>query len=372
MQTMHLTLPVGAFDWENNPLSEDEFRSRLGALRTVMAEHNWSGLVVFGDIPAPGLLTYVSNFAPRLRCAFALIPISGEPRLLTLDGGRMVDAGKATTWIEDVRPAGNIVDELQEWLNDLGADARLGLGGFELMPAALFKQVSTVAGIQSGEDATTILGGLARCKSPAELSIIRDNCGLLAKAAAACSQAHGDGASAADAVLAAERGARRAGAEDVRCLYSVDGGISFRPFEGLDHGRGDPTIIYIALRRRGYWIDGFTTTGDANAAHQTAARVMEQVVAAIGAGKAVAKLQQAHDQAAGQSRRHPMLAGCLGSGIGVSAEEAPRLDGGDEIFCAGDVVSVKVGLGDPVSGYGWASSLLHIGDDGTETLWMSN
>jgi Xaa-Pro aminopeptidase len=336
-----------------------------------MAEHYWSGLVVFGDIPAPGLLTYVSNFAPRLRCAFALIPISGEPRLLTLDGGRMVDAGKATTWIEDVRPATNIVDQLQEWLDGLGADARLGLGGFEVMPAALFKQVSTVAGIQSGEDATTILGGLARRKSPAELSIIRDNCGLLAKAAAACGQAHGEGASAATAVLAAERSARMAGAEDVRCLYSVDGGISFRPFEGLDDGRGDPTIIYIALRRRGYWVDGFTTACDADAAHQTAAGVMDRAVAAIGAGKAVAELQQAHDQAAGPSRRHPILARSLGNGIGVSAEEAPRLDGGDDTFNAGDVVSLKVGLGDPKSGYGFASSLLVIGDDGNLVLWKS-
>ena len=74
MQTMHLVLPVGAFDWDGNPLSEELFRGRLARLRDAMAARNWSGVIVFGDIPENGSLTYATNFAPRLSPAFALLP----------------------------------------------------------------------------------------------------------------------------------------------------------------------------------------------------------------------------------------------------------------------------------------------------------
>jgi hypothetical protein len=66
-----------------------------------------------------------------------------------------------------------------------------------------------------------------------------------------------------------------------------------------------------------------------------------------------------------------MLAGSLGGGIGVSAEEVPRLDEEGQIFQAGDVVSVKISLGDAATGYGWASSLLSIGEGENEVLWTS-
>ncbi len=42
MQTMHLVLPVGAHDWEDNPLGEAEFRTRIKAAQAVMDQQNWS------------------------------------------------------------------------------------------------------------------------------------------------------------------------------------------------------------------------------------------------------------------------------------------------------------------------------------------
>jgi Xaa-Pro aminopeptidase len=367
MQTMHLTLPVGPYGWDNNPLGETEFRGRIDALRAVMETRGWSGLVVFGDIPESGLLTYVSNFAPRLSAAFALIPLTGEPAILTLDGGRMVDAGKETTWIKDVSPAADLAGQFQEWLDGLGAGTRVGLAGFGMLPAALFDKIFALAGIASGEDATADLAGLARSKSPAELAIIRVNCGLLQGAAAAAAEAFEDGASAAAAVMAGESAARLAGAQDVRSLYSVDGGASFKPYQGLDAARGDPSIVYLALRARGYWVDGFITLGNGDAAHQAAADALQTALANLGAGKSVAALRAA----ASQASRHPLLAGSLGGGIGVSAEEAPRLDDDGQVFQAGDVVSIKISHGDTATGYGWASSLVSIGDGETSVLWTS-
>jgi Xaa-Pro aminopeptidase len=365
MQTMHLTLPVGAFGWDNNPLEEQEFKERITALRAIMTARGWAGLVVFGDIPESGLLTYVSNFAPRLSPAFALIPLTGEPEILSLDGGRMVDAGKETTWMTKVSPAAaDLAGPMQEWLDQFGANPSIGLAGFEIMPADIFADIAGLAGIQAGADASQALAGLARCKSPAELAIIRDNCAILSQAAAACMESHGNGASAAAATIAAERAGRMAGAQDVRCLYSVDGGNLFKPYQGADDGRGDPAFVYIALRGRGYWVDGFVTIGKPDTAHNAAANALENMLSAIGTGKAVGDLM---NEAGG----HPLLGGTLGNGIGVSLHEAPRLDGGDDVFGTGDVVSVKIGVGDASSGFGFASGLLHVGVGRNEVLWQS-
>jgi hypothetical protein len=364
MQTMHLALPVGAFGWDNNPLTENEFRARIEALRTIMAARGWAGLIVFGDIPESGLLTYVSNFAPRLSPAFALIPLTGEPEILSLDGGRMVDAGKETTWITKVSPgAADLAGPMQEWLEQFGGNPQIGLAGFEILPAAIFAEISGLAGIQAGEDASPALAGLARCKSPAELAIIRENCKILSLATAACTEFYSNGTSAAAATIAAERAGRMAGAQDVRCLYSVDGGNSFRPYQGADDGRRDPAIVYMALRGRGYWVDGFITIGQADAAQATAASALEKALFAIGAGKAVGE--------AGLPGSHPLLASSMGNGIGVSLQEVPRLDGGDDVFSAGDVVSVKIAVGDQGSGFGFASALTHVGEEGTNILWQS-
>jgi len=366
MQTMHLTLPVGAFGWDNNPLGEDEFRVRIAAMRAIMTTRGWAGLVVFGDIPESGLLTYVSNFAPRLSPAFALIPLAGEPEILSLDGGRMVDAGKETTWMTKVSPgAADLAGPMQEWLDQFGAKPSIGLAGFEIMPAGIHEEIAGLAGISTGEDASPTLAGLARRKSPAELAIIRDNCAILGLAAAAVTATHANGDSAAAASIAAERAGRMAGAQDVRCLYSVDGGNSFKPYQGADDGRRDPAIVYLALRGRGYWIDGFVTIGNADAAHGLAAAALEKALSAIGAGKAVAGLVKSAGTAP------PLLAGSMGNGIGVSLQEAPRLDGGDDAFSAGDVISVKIGVGDPSTGFGFASGLLHVGEAGNEILWQS-
>lgn len=364
MQTMHLTLPVGAFGWDDNPLTEDEFRARIAAMRAIMTTRGWAGVIVFGDIPESGLLTYVSNFAPRLSPAFALIPLTGEPEILSLDGGRMVDAGKETTWMTKVSPgAADLAGPMQEWLDQFGANPTIGLAGFEIMPAGIFGDISGLAGIQAGEDASPALAGLARRKSPAELAIIRDNCEILNQAAFACTEAYADGASTAAASIAAERAGRMAGAQDVRCLYSVDGGNSFKPYQGADDGRGDPAIVYMALRGRGYWVDGFVTIGQPDAAAAAATSALEKAVAAIGAGRAAQEM--------GTPSSHPLLAGSMGNGIGVSLQEAPRLDGGDDVFSAGDVVSVKIGVGDQGSGFGLASGLLHVGEAGNEMLWQS-
>ena len=374
METMHLVLPVGAFDWAGNPMSDQDFHDRLIDIRNLMTERNWSGVVVFGDIPDPGLLTYVSNFAPRLSPAFALIPRHGDPRIITLVGGRMVPAGKLTTWIDDVRSAPDIGQALTEWLGEIGNGAPLGLAGFDAMPAEVHDKIASIGAIAAGDDATRALRQISRRKQPAELAILKDNCRLLDQVAAIACSRHDDGKSLDEAVTAAEGEARQLGAQDARCLYSPDGGQTFIPFQQLSDGRVDPAIFYLAVKRFGYWADGFVTAGGLNATQALARTVLDGLVAEVKPGATGATICDARDRVAAGATCHAILGADAGAGIGigVSLEETPLLDrvSGDEL-AEDDVVSIKVGLAGAGGGNGFASAILHVRASENDILWKS-
>lgn len=372
IQTMHLALPVGAFDWEGNPLSEEIFRARLEKLRDVMVARDWSGIIVFGDIPQNGVLTYVSNFAPRLSPAFALLPRRGEPRILSLDGGRMVPAGLLTTWIKDVRAAPNVPEALNNWLTELGGEPRLGLAGFELMPAGLYDAVLNLPGFATAENAGPAISELTRRKSPEELGIIHDNSSLFRKIVELVKLNQIGGMSVVDNALEAEREARNLGAQDVRCLYSPDGGVTFLPFQKLSDEAADTVIFYLAIRRFGYWIDGFVTAGNKNPVQTLTEKTLQNVIKASIAGTTSKALCETRNQVIVGYDRHPMLREQIGAGIGVSLEETPVLGPESEIPLAeGDIISLKIGISDAAGEWGFASALVQVSGSDNNTLWSS-
>jgi Xaa-Pro aminopeptidase len=370
MQTMHLTLPVGAFDWEENPLSEADFQERVTTLRAVMAEKGWGAVLVFGEIYECGLLTYYSNYAPRLSPALTLIPLTGELRVLTLVGGRMVPAGKLTTWIEDVRPAGKLAESLGEWLTENASNGPLAVAGLDLMQASDYEQISNMPEVVNAEDATAPLEQLVRLKSPAEISMIKENCAILNEIVTAVTNSQNNGDSPAGSAIVVEKTARNLGAQDARCLYSADGGATFKPFQKLSDESAEPVILYAALKMRGYWADGFITTG--NPSNEIANNALTAMIAAAKPGASVKALAQARDAHITDHTPHPILLGSLGSGIGVSQEETPLLtSGSSDALAEGDIISLKVGTSDDQENSSLASAILHIQSDGNEILWRS-
>ncbi len=369
MQTMHLTLPVGAYDWEDNPLSETEFQSRVSTLRSVMAEKAWGGVIVFGEIHECGLLTYYSNYAPRLSPALTLIPLSGNLRVLTLVGGRMVPAGKLTTWIEDVRPAGNLAESLGEWLGENSSSGPIAIAGFDLMQADDYDPISSMTEISNAEDATATIKQLARSKSTSEITIMKENCSILNEVVSAVTKSQSTGDSPARSAVVAEKTARNLGAQDARCLYSSDGGRTFRPFQKLSNDHANPFVLYLAIKLRGYWADGFITIG--NQPNEASKKVLAAMIAAATPGVSIHELEQARAEHMSGYKHHPLLLGNIGCGIGVSLEEMPhfRANSSDKME-EGDVISLKVGIADDDS-VGFSSALLHIQSSGNELLWKS-
>ena len=371
MQTMNPVLQVGAYDWNPDVVPAAEFQSRLSSLREHMLAGGWSGVAVFGDRPDHGNLSYLTNFTPRLSGALALIPAEGEVRILSFDGGRMIPAGKETTWVDDVRPAKDLAAATHEWIDELGDGARIATIDFGAMAKGIFDVLAKVPGLADADDVTDFLLNLRRGKSPAEVAALRGAVTLLKQAEAKIHACREEGASFTASVLSAETAARKAGAQDIRSLYSPDGGRTFVPIEHLTNAAEGLLVAYLAVRNRGYWVDGFITAGATGApVSEAAKRALQAMIDSARDGASIADLRAARDSHLGNMRCHDLAGDGCGSGLGLSLGEHPELTNGSDMpFKSGDICSLKVGVADDEAGAAITSAVVRITDDGPEVLW---
>ena len=103
MRTMQPSVTIGSYTWAQDRLPADEFELRLAELRAAMERHSWPAVLVYGDVRDHSALAYLSNFIPRVRWGMALLPRSGDPRLLCAMSTRDLPAMRGLTWITDVR-----------------------------------------------------------------------------------------------------------------------------------------------------------------------------------------------------------------------------------------------------------------------------
>ena len=372
MQTMNPVLQVGAYDWNPDVVPAAEFQSRLSSLREHMLAGGWSGVAVFGDRPDHGNLSYLTNFTPRLSGALALIPAEGEVRILSFDGGRMIPAGKETTWVGDVRPAKDLAAATHEWIDELGGGARIAAIGFGAVPKGIFDVLAKVPGLADADDVTEFLLNLRRGKSPAEVAALREAVTLLKQAEAKIHACREEGASFTASVLSAETAARKAGAQDIRSLYSPDGGRTFVPIEHLTDAAEGPLVAYLAVRNRGYWVDGFITAGATGApVSEAAKRALQAMIDNARDGASIADLRAARDSRLGNLRAHDVVGDGCGSGLGLSLGEHPELTNGSDLpLRSGDICSLKVGVADDEAGAAITSAVVRITGDGREVLWQ--
>jgi hypothetical protein len=137
MQTMQPSIMLGSYVWAQDRLPQDEFVVRLNDLRAVMARNSWPAVLVYGDAREHAALAYLSNFIPRIRWGLALLPHSGDARLLCAMGTRDLPAMRTMTWIADVQSGWGPEWEkaFDPWLERLKGEPTMALGtvGFDIM-----------------------------------------------------------------------------------------------------------------------------------------------------------------------------------------------------------------------------------------------
>jgi hypothetical protein len=356
MLTQHPTLLIGPSDWQPERFPRAEFDRRIAALW--QAHPNATQAIVFGSAAHHAELAYLTNFVPKLEPGIALLTRRGEHKLLFGGGPNMIGAMKPLTFITEMAPLNALAKSISGW-------TPLLIGG-GTMSTATRKTVAEATN-DTAQDATPTVLALMRRKSLHEVNVIRNACTVLDAAIAAIGDAQRAGGGITDAVLAGERAAVERDAQDIRTLFSVDGGCTLRPFEALDSRRIDPLQIYAAVRMFNYWAEGFSVFSERP--HEPAGLAMALLGAAlttIKPGRATEDIADAVASAAGPYREHPVTQGALVGPIGFALDDPPLASG---MFEPGDVHSIRVGLSDGADRHAIVSAMIAVGENECDVLW---
>jgi hypothetical protein len=354
--TQHPTLLIGPSDWDPWRAPLVEFDERLVALWAAFP--NASRAIVFGSAAHHAELTYLTNFVPKLEPGIALLGRGPSAKLLFGGGPNMIGAMKPLTFIDEMAPLNALPKLIAGWK----APLLIGAGA---MTSAMRKTIDEACN-GSAIDATAHIQSMMQRKSPNERDAIRDACACLSRAISAIDRAARQGHYSATALHRGEQAAILTGAQDVRTLFSLDGGRTLRSFETNDDRRTDPLQVYVAVRRFNYWAEGFACFS--NASSPAAARAVEllnNALAAMRPGLSVARLSKGL-AAAPPYRPHPVIQDAPIAAIGLSLD-APT----PTVIQAGGVYSVRAGVTDDAGQHAIVSAMVAIHERDAEMLWRS-
>ena len=171
--------------------SEADYQDRTRKTQALMAESGVSVLLLTNEPDVRYFSGYLTRFwESPTRPWFLLVPASGKPVAVIPGIGAEL---MATTWIDDIRtwpaprPEDDGIDLLAEALRELaGPSGRIGIPmGHETslrMPLADFEWVRAAVAPRQIVDATAILRRVQMVKSPAEIALIGEICGIADRA----------------------------------------------------------------------------------------------------------------------------------------------------------------------------------------------
>jgi len=375
MRTVQPAIMIGSYGWDEDRLPRDEFQLRTAELHRLMDANGWQAMLIHGDAREHRALAYYTNFVPRLRWAMALVPRTGEPRLLVSMSARDVPWMKLMTFIADVRTGWDWAGGFESWLATLPPDgpARIGTLGFDEIAATLHGAVERSLGNRfTLHDAQKLLP-TERPLRPREISLMSDAAAMVQEAAGAMAAAWRGGAGAEAASLAGERAARAMAAQDVRTLVSLDGGRSLVPFQANFSARPDPFVGYLAVKQAGFWAELFVTAATRpGALHERALAGLAAAHAAFAPGVEGGAVFAASCAALGTTALHPVLGQSVGRRVGLSLDEGGALTRDSRHKIAlGSVYALHVGAVE-AGGGALASAMVAVGPRGVRVLCRSD
>ena len=203
------------------------------------------------------------------------------------------------------------------------------------MPLALRRTITeALGGEAAASDATAQVWSLMRRKSRYELNAIDAAVKTTGVARTAMREALMSGAGVTEVVLAGERAAGAAGAQDVRTLFSLDGGRTLRPFVAQTRQVTDPLLAYLAVRRFNYWAECFpmfTTRPQPSGLIEAAWGALIAARSAVKPGVATDAIGQSIAAAIEPFRAHPMTVRAFAQRMGLALDEPPHTDVGDDL-----------------------------------------
>ena len=157
-------------------------------------------------------------------------------------------------------------------------------------------------------------------KRPREIVALRQSATIARLAVDAAISRFREGASATEAILAAEYTGRRRGCRDVHVLGDLGNG-QLAPVEALSDDRGERFSVYCAVEYLGYWGQAVASTAESSAA----SAALEAMIAAAGPGVETSALASAALAALPADAVDLALSYGLGGGIGLDPSESPEV-----------------------------------------------
>jgi len=220
-------------------------------------------------------------------------------------------------------------------------------------------------------NATAQVWPLMHRSSSHELNAMRESAFALNGAMTAITDAKKAGAGVTEAILAGEREANSRGAQDIRTLFSLDGGRTLQPFSAIVDTRVDPLQVYVAARRFNYWSEGFLLVSERRPPVAVKAKeLLRQALAAIKPGAKTADVTELISAGAKPYRPHPVTQRSFMSRLGLALEEPPHTNPG-ATFEIGEIYSVKVGITNSTDEHAIVSAMVRIRESGTDMLWSA-
>jgi hypothetical protein len=359
MLTVEPTLLIGPSDWSAPQMPRAEFEGRIAALWRNAGDA--SRAIVFGNRRHHAELAYFTNFVPKLEPAVALISRSSEHRLF-VGSPNMIGAARPLTFLEYVLPmkdmAAAVAGERQPTLV-IGAD---------YAPPAMRKTLTEAIDETFAREATQQAWSLMRRKSRYELDCLD----AAVKAAGAARKAMRQNLASANApvtaaVLAGERAAIAAGAQDVRLLVSLDGGRTLRPFTAPIEQALDPFMVYVAVRRFNYWGESvplFAAQSQLSPVTAAAWGAMRSALTAIKPDVAIDRISELTAATARPYQPHPVTGFASVQRMGL-ALDGPCCEPG-ATFEEGEVYALRIGV---VAEHGIiCSCIFHLCSDGIQAF----
>ncbi len=343
---------------------ESEYRARTQRAQTLMAEQGLSALLVMTEPEVRYFTGYLTRFwESPTRPWFLVVPAAGKPiAVIPAIGADLM--GK--TWLDDIRtwsapaPEDDGVTLLADCLGEVCAAAgRVGLPmGPETclrMPLVDFQRVQNAAPGLNFEDATDILQGLYRVKSPAEIDKIREICRIGGRAFDRMGEIAGKGRPLSEVFRGFQIALLQEGADWVPYLAGGAGpggyGDVISPPTDEPLRSGDVLMLDTGAVRDGYFCD-FDRNYAIGQAPDEARRACDTLFAATEAGFAAAKpgnscaeVYRAMLAVIAKAGGDESEVGRMGHGLGMRLTEWPSVMAGDETRLEpGMVLTLEPGL----------------------------
>jgi Xaa-Pro aminopeptidase len=370
MRVVQPAVLVGAYDWDEGVIPRAEFEARINEVASKVAAAGLAGLVVYGNKLDNAALAYLTHLTPKLDAAYALIAPNGTVRMHCSGSPQMMANAQRLTWVEGVKPLRDAGRQIAEWAAEL-APGPLGLWTSDAMPADLLPRLQAALPERKLQDLSATLDPLLRQKSMTARRLIVAACGMLSAASAALRQGVERGASARDAVVAAEKAAAAAGAQDIRVLASMSPGGVPTALDYPQSERIDPLLAYLAVRHAGYWAAGYLTlTAKPSATLTQTQEALKAMIVASRGGAGVSALEAAAQEKLVGLAIHP-AAKQLVNGIGLSLVEKEAEMGGVTRLEEGRIYSLKIGAQKAHGDAALLSAMIEPKASGAEILWSS-